>query len=141
MSEVYLETSAVLAWLLGQEGGKRARESVDAADVVVTSSLTSGETERALVRAETLGELKAADAQRLRGLVQRAQAGWFRMTVSEDVLSRAGRAFPVEPVRTLDAVHLATALTFTRAFPDLVLLSLDRRILENAEALGIRLRE
>lgn len=139
MTEIYLETSAVLAWLLDQNGAGSVREAVDRAEVVVTSTLTLAETERALVRAEALGHLKAAEGQRLRGLLTRAQAGWFRMTVSETVLSRAGRAFPVEPVRTLDAVHLATALTFTQAFPDLTLLSFDRRILANAEALGIGL--
>jgi len=43
----------------------------------------------------------------------------------------------VEPVRTLDAIHLATTLAFTRAFSDLEIVSFDRRLLENARALGI----
>jgi hypothetical protein len=59
------------------------------------------------------------------------------MTVSDEVLRRAGRTFPVEPVRTLDAIHLATALEFTAVYPDLRVLSYDRRIRGNAEALGI----
>lgn len=59
------------------------------------------------------------------------------MTITEDVLSRAARGFPIEPVRTLDALHLATALAFTAVFPDLEILSLDRRITDNARALGL----
>jgi len=59
------------------------------------------------------------------------------MALSEEVLARASRPFPVEPVRTLDAIHLATALEFTAAFPDLRLVSCDSRVRENAEALGI----
>jgi predicted nucleic acid-binding protein len=134
---LYVETSAVLTWLLGQTHADDVRARVDAAEVVMTSSLTFAETERAVVRAESERLIRAADGQRLRGLLQRASSGWMRMTVSEDILARAGRPFPVEPVRTLDAIHLATALAFTRAFSDLQLLSFDRRLLDNARALGI----
>ena len=59
------------------------------------------------------------------------------MAVTSDVLARAGRAFPVEPVRTLDAIHLATALEFVATYPDLRILSFDERVRSNAEALGI----
>ena len=137
MKSLYVETSAVLTWLLGQTHADDVRARVDAAEVVVTSSLTFAEAERAVVRAEGERFLRAADGQRLRGLLQRASSGWMRMTVSEEILARAGRPFPVEPVRTLDAIHLATALAFTRAFSDLELLSFDRRLLDNARALGI----
>jgi predicted nucleic acid-binding protein len=137
MTALYLETSALLAWLFGESGAGDVRAAVDAAEVVTTSSLTFTEADRALVRSEHAGGLKAAQAQTLRGLVQRARGGWMVMAVTEDVLERAGRVFPVEPIRTLDAVHLATALAFVPAFPDLKILSIDRRILANAGALGI----
>ncbi len=51
---------------------------------------------------------------------------------------RAGQAFPKEPVRALDAIHLATALLVGAEQPDLVMLSLDPRVRRNAEALGFR---
>jgi predicted nucleic acid-binding protein len=127
----------VLTWLLDQKRAGEARAAIDAAETVVTSSLTLAESERALVRAETEGILRAADGQRLRGLLQRALAAWMRMTVSEEVLSRAARPFPVEPVRTLDAIHLATALAFSKAFLDLRVLTFDHRIQQNAVALGL----
>ena len=50
---------------------------------------------------------------------------------------RAGQAFPVEPVRTLDALHLASALEFLVLFPDLKVLSLDDRVLANLPQLGL----
>jgi predicted nucleic acid-binding protein len=137
MKVVYIESSAVLHWLLGQSGAAEARRTVDQADVVLTSTLTLTETERALIRAETGGALKGGDAQRLKGLLNRAQAAWTRMAVSENVLARASRPFPVEPVRTLDAIHLATALEFAAAYPDLRVLSFDRRLQDNADALGL----
>jgi predicted nucleic acid-binding protein len=137
MSVVYLESSALLQWLLGQSGGAEVRRRVDQATVVLTSTITLTETERVLIRAESQGVLKGGDAQRLRGLLNRARKSWTRMAVSDDVLSRAARAFPVEPVRTLDAIHLATALEFATTFPDLRVLSFDRRLRDNTEALGI----
>ena len=70
-------------------------------------------------------------------MLQRAGPAWMTMAVSEEILARAGRPFPVEPVRTLDAVHLATALEFAKAFPDLRVISRDARILDNAQALGL----
>ena len=137
MSTVYLESSAVVHWLIGQSGAAEVRRTVDRADVLLTSMLTLTESERVLIRAEGQCLLRGGDAQRLRGLLNRVQASWTRMAVSAAVLARAARPFPVEPVRTLDAIHLATALEFAVTFPDLRMLSFDRRVCSNAEALGI----
>ena len=134
---IYLETSAALAWLFGESTAATVRRTVDEADTVIASVLTVLEAQRALVRAETGGQITAADRQRLRGLLARAQRGWTLMEVSREVRERAGERFPAEPVRTLDGVHLATALAFARAYADLQVLSLDRRIVDNAGALGL----
>lgn len=137
MNALYLETSAILTWLLGERRADEVRAAVDGAEVVVTSSLAFAEAERALVRAEGAGILRSADGQRLRGMLQRGRTGWMSMAVTEEVLARSARPYPVEPVRTLDAIHLATALTFTQALPELRVVSFDRRILANSEALGL----
>lgn len=137
MKTLYLETSALLRWLLGEAGGADVRRVVDQSEIVLTSTLTLTEAGRALIRAESQGVLREGDGQRLRGLLNRAQKSWTRMTVSIEVLDRAARPFPVEPIRTLDAIHLATALEFAEAFPNLRVLSFDRRVRNNAEALGI----
>jgi predicted nucleic acid-binding protein len=134
---LYLETSAVLTWLLGQSRAEEVRAAIDRADAIVTSTLTFAEAGRALVRAEREQFVRAADAQKLRALLQRTRTGWMAMVVSEQILARASQPFPEEPVRILDAIHLATALEFIRAFPDLGILSFDQRILDNAAALGI----
>lgn len=49
---------------------------------------------------------------------------------------RSCAAFPVELIRSLDAIQLATALVLRNIQPDLRILSLDRRVRENAAALG-----
>ena len=137
MSTVYVESSAVLAWLFAESRAAEVKRVLDAASSVVTSDLTLLEAHRALVRAERQSILKEGDAQRLRGLLRRVGDSWIRMQLVDDVLVRAGRPFPVEPVRTLDALHLASALEFTQAFPDLSMLTFDDRILANARALGL----
>ena len=137
MSAVYLETSALLAWLLGQSGAGEVCAGIDVADVVVTSVVTSVEAERVLTRVLAAGAMSEADGRRALGALVRARASWIVMELTADVAARAGASFPVEPVRTLDAVHLATALRFTEAFPSLEVSSLDRRVSENAKALGI----
>ncbi len=50
--------------------------------------------------------------------------------------AHAGRPFPVEPIRTLDAIHLATAAALS-AMPALVtIVTRDLRVRNNATALG-----
>ena len=56
--------------------------------------------------------------------------------LADDVTSRAREVWPQEPVRTLDAIHLATATLFARAIGELTMLSLDQRVRANASALG-----
>lgn len=137
MTAVYLETSALLRWLLGEPDAANVAGVVDAADAVVTSSLTFVEAERALSRAVAERILREGDARKLRGLLRRERAGWIVMAITDSVLDRAGRTFPVEPLRTLDAIHLSTALAFTEAFAELKLVTFDRRIEENASSLGL----
>lgn len=136
-STLYAESSAILAWLLGESGSSEAMRRINEADTVATSVLTLLEIERALIRAEKQSLLSAGECQKLRGMIARATRSWILMEVSEDVRAGAGRVFPVEPVRTLDALHLATALLFVQAFPDLRMLTFDQRIEANSRALGI----
>ncbi len=62
--------------------------------------------------------------------------GWDVLALTPMLLAGARRPFPFEPVRALDAIHLAAAATARREIPDLKVLSLDQRVRRNAEALG-----
>jgi len=139
MKALYLESSAVVAWLFDEATAVDVIRATAAAEVAVTSQLTVVECERAIHRAVVLRLMKEAKAQRLLGELERESANWAAMSLTTDVLARAGRVFPVEPVRTLDAIHLATALAFSKAFPELAILAFDRRVSENATALGLAL--
>jgi predicted nucleic acid-binding protein len=137
VTAVYVESSALLTWLLGEPRAHHVISALNRAQAVVTSVLSLVEVERALHRAVYQRTLTAGQAERLRGMLERGKASWILMEVSEEVRTRAGGVFPAEPIRTLDAIHLATVLIFMRAFPDLQLLTFDQRILDNARPLGI----
>ena len=54
-----------------------------------------------------------------------------------EVLDRVRRPFPAEPIRTLDAIHLSTALSARSLVSDLAMLSLDDRVRRSAAQLGL----
>jgi PIN domain-containing protein len=126
-----------LTWLLGESRADEVISLVNNAKTVVTSVLTLLEAERGLIRVEGQKILTAAECQKLRGLIARTKNAWVLMELSQEVRNLAGRRFPVEPLRTLDAIHLATALVFLKAYSDLQMLSYDRRILDNLRPLGL----
>ena len=59
---LYAESSAVLAWLLGEDEGRPVRRTLAAADVVLASDLTLVECDRVLIRAVSLHALSGAEA-------------------------------------------------------------------------------
>jgi predicted nucleic acid-binding protein len=133
---LYAESSAVLAWLLGEPAGEAARGELAAAKTVIASALTLVECDRALLRAVTVAGVSRAAADRRRRLLAGAASRWAVARVLPEHLDRARQPFPREPVRTLDALHLATALSLRAEIGEIVLLSLDSRVRANAEALG-----
>ena len=137
---VYAESSAVLAWLLGEDSAPRVREVLTGATLVLASDLTLIECDRVLIRAVALGEIAEADAADRRAQLNAAAAHWHVLRVSTEIVERARRPFPGEPVRTLDAIHLASALAARSAIAGVHLLSLDDRIRETARRLGLQLQ-
>lgn len=133
---VYAESSAVLAWLLGEPRGAEVRDQLASAELVITSDLTLVECDRVLIRATALGELPEAEAAGRRAELNGAAAHWTILRVGAEVIDRARQPFSKEPVRTLDAIHLASVLIARAAVPDLAVLSLDDHVRANARALG-----
>ena len=139
MIVVYAESSAVLAWLLGEAKQQVVITELAAADRVVASTLTIVECSRALARARSTGRLRDAEELAALHLLDQAALSWSVLDVSDRVAERARGAFPREPVRTLDALHLATAAVFLEALGSLRVLSLDDRVRLNASAMGMSL--
>ena len=138
MSGLYAETSAVLAWLLGESNSAVALSAMNDSERVLTSVLTELEVRRSLIRAHSGGTLTEATAVQLMGRFETVSRAWVIMELTPEIRARAAMRFPVEPIRSLEAIHLATALEFLRAVQDLRILSFDRRVADNIEPLGMR---
>lgn len=134
---LYAESSAVLAWLLAEPRAEDVRRRLRDAEHIVTSDLTIIECERALLRAVALQELAEKDAEERRAELRTQASAWHRLRIDGEIVARAAQPFPGHPIRTLDAIHLASALIAATALPDLRLLTLDRRLQDATRALGL----
>ena len=130
----YIETSALLSALL--EGDEDARTAIDAPGRRVTSALTLAEAFRAIVRGRSAGHLTVDEERTALETLQTFGRRVDIVGVTDPVLARVGRPFPVEPVRTLDAIHLATAELLGEPPPLMVVVTRDTRVRDNARALG-----
>ncbi len=135
---LYAESSAVLAWLFDETAAGLVRSALADAELVVASDLTLVECDRVLHRAAAVGELTEADAADRRAHLVTAAAHWHVLRLGQEVVGRARQPFPGEPIRTLDALHLASALVARGAVAGLELLSLDERVRRTARLLGVR---
>ncbi len=133
---VYLESSAALRWLLGAPGGTETFDRLHAATGIGASRLTIAEVRRVLGRQESVGALSAAQVTRCLSQLAAELVRWDILEVSETIWLRAESRFPVEPVRTADAIHLASALQYRAAIGELELLTFDDRVRDNWRALG-----
>lgn len=134
---LYAESSAVLAWLLDEPASPQVRALLAGAELVVASDLTLIECDRVLLRAVALREVTEARAADLRAHLNAAAAHWQLLRIAAEVVDRACQPFPGGPVRTLDAIHLASALVARSAVAGLRLLSLDERVRQAARDVGL----
>jgi predicted nucleic acid-binding protein len=121
----YYDTSA-LAKLIMAEAETAAFQAWAAvhAQGAVTSAITSTELERA-VRREAPERLSA---------VATVLSALHRLAVSSEILARAGELKPAD-VRTLDAIHLASALAVKADLEGVV--TYDARMATAAQGLGL----
>jgi predicted nucleic acid-binding protein len=129
-SPLYLETSAALRAVLERGTTPELEARIAAAPLLATSRLSLAESARALLRIRQVGgvaESRLADARR------ELDALWSRCEVWElgpSVCDLASLVAPDRPLRTLDALHLATFLLARRRIEGLELLTADERLRE-----------
>jgi len=128
-----MESSALVAALL--ERDTAVMKKIPRGTQQVTSALTLAEAGRAIVRARATGRLTAEEEHAAVRALRTFERRCFILDVDRAVLARVRRSFPVEPIRTLDAVHLATAELLGEA-PLVTIVTRDDRVRKNAAALG-----
>ena len=130
----YVESSALLAALLEQDAD--ALRALRARGVRVTSALTFAEAARGLIRGRAAGLISEVEERAALRALQTFERRCSVVSVTDGVLTRADRPFPVEPIRTLDALHLATAELLGEPTQLVTIITRDSRVRENARALG-----
>lgn len=133
---LYLDSSAILRPVLEQGLSPDVERRIAEAEVLVTSRLSLVETARAFLRLRLLDERPealVADAER------DVHALWRRCEIWEltpEVCERAQAVAPTVPLRSLDALHLATFSLARREIEGLQLLTTDARLREAALSAG-----
>ena len=127
----------MLAWLLDEQTAPAVRRLLGEAEIVVASDLTLIECDRVLLRVVALKELTEAEAADRRAHLIAAAAHWQVLRIAAEIVDRARQPFPGDPIRTLDAIHLASLLVARSAVVGLRLLSLDERMRQAAKGSGI----
>jgi uncharacterized protein with PIN domain len=135
---VYLESSALLAWLFDEpQHADEVRDMVNDASLVITSALTLVECHRAIHRATQLERLTPVESFAVQHYLTRLSSSWCILALDDTVLDRASGSFPGLPIRTLDALHVASALEAVTQFGAVELISLDDRVRTCARAAGL----
>ena len=134
LSTTYIETTALLAALLEQDGAAKA--AIRRKGRRVTSRLTLAEALRGVVRARVAGRLTTDQERSAIRAVRTFARRCDLVAVTDAILERAGRPFPLEPIRTLDAIHLATADALSDAPQLVAIVTRDARVRDNAQSMG-----
>ena len=122
---IYLDTSVALAQLLAED---RTPPAALWTESLVSSRLLQSEL-WTRIHARGLGRSHGEDVRQLLGRIA-------LLELTSPVLARAPEPFPV-PVRTLDALHLASTDFLRHQGQDVRLATYDARMIEMAQRLGI----
>ena len=126
MGIAYIDSSALLKLIVREDETAALEADLAARDGLVTSALAVVECRRALRR---------AGPKRLLQHAEEVFDSVYLVELTRPILERAAALEPVL-MRSLDAIHLATALAV--GDPELELLTYDDRMAEGARAGGLR---
>lgn len=129
MAVAYLDSSALVKLMVREDETSALEADLADRDGLVTSSLAMVECQRAAARAGNRRVL-----QRVGDVLDAV----YLLDLTTPVLEQAARLRPV-PVRSLDAIHIATAISIGDA--DLDVITYDDRMAEAARDNGLRVAQ
>lgn len=118
----------MLSWLLAENSAGTVRTLLSEADLVIASDLTLIECDRVLICAITTEQISEGQVSDRRAMLARVSEYWTVFRVDSDIVARARQPSPHEPIRTLDAIHLASAIVARNLVPEIQLLTLDKQV-------------
>jgi predicted nucleic acid-binding protein len=131
--KVYLDSSVILRVVLGESGTLREWSRISLA---VTSEIALVECLRTLDRLRIAGTIKDRELARRRASALKLFSGIEAVRINRAVLDKAAEPFPTL-VRTLDALHVASALLVRARVPALRFATHDGDLGTAATAVGL----
>lgn len=110
----YFDTSVLVKRYIKEEGSTVARQLLQRYRFL-SSAIVPVEVLSALSRRRTTGELTPRDFLAIRARLHKDRSYWELVEVGAIVLSQAEELVQTVGLRTLDALHVASALTFQAA--------------------------
>ncbi len=110
----YMDTSVLLKRYLEESGTAEARQLLRRYRVV-SSAIAPVEATSALWRRRALGDVAEADLKAILRRLAEDRSHWEFIDLTTDILDEAEQVIQRAGVRTLDAVHLASALAIQSA--------------------------
>lgn len=134
--KAYCDASILLRLVLSEPGRLKGWDRLEG---LVGSDLVEVECLRRLDRMQLTGELTEDETVERRRLLFEMLATLDRVQLTPDILHQAASSLPV-PLGTLDAIHLATALSWrSEVDPELVLATHDKALGRAALAFGFKI--
>ena len=135
----YFDTSVLVKRYVKEQGSAAARRLLQRYRFL-SSAVTPVEVLSILSRRRTLGELPQRDFVANRSRLRKDRSYWELVEVGEIVLNQAEELAQKTGLKTLDALHLASVLTFQAASGlTIPFITADVRQRKAAEALGVNL--
>lgn len=132
--KAYLDSSILLRVVMGEPKRLPEWSRITSA---VASEIARVECLRTLDRLRLAGSMDDRELARRRATMLELLSGIETIRLNRAVLDRASEAFPTQ-VRTLDAVHLASALLLSAHVPALRFATHDAELATAALAVGLR---
>jgi len=130
---IFFDTSALTKRYVEEEGSEKVRALCAEADALGVSVLVVPELISTLCRLVREGRLSSANYRSLKSAVQADLSDADLCDLSQDAFEQALRCLEGHALRTLDALHVGSALVYQ---PDLFV-SADRRQAEAADREGL----
>jgi predicted nucleic acid-binding protein len=136
----YFDTSALVKQYLQEAGSKTVLGLLKTGEKVYTASLTYAETHAAFSRRTREGRLTRETTRKLALRFDKDWESYDIVILSENVLSLTRQMLYRYPLRSADAIHLASALLLARTSPTVrwAFVCADGRLCDAAEAEGFQ---
>lgn len=114
MTWAYFDTSVLVKNYIEETGSTRARDLLKTY-LFLSSSISPLELMSALMRRRSRGELQPQDLPRILDRVREDRSSWKLLDVGPSVLSQGEELVQKVRMRALDAIHVASLVTFQAA--------------------------